>query len=355
MTNNLSTELRKTVFHIVLFIVVTSCLDRIDIGNPENPQQQIVIDGFISDEPGPYKVRLTRSLGIYDDLRKALPFSAERVSIFDNFGNIEALTEVELGQYETSPTGIRGVVGREYTLRIEARDGKIYESVPERITPAGSIDSIYYELVSSQPSEGPTTYGFKILIDSEAPASDNENYLRWKFTGTYKVKTNPELHTVRIGEAIVPDPIDCCEICWVTQLEDKPVVSDNQIVSEGKFNNVEVGLVPVNGWTFYEKYLVEVAQMSLSRTAFDYWRIVQFQKEGAGSLFQPPLGRPETNVFNINGTTEVQGIFYATSITRKQVFILPEEIPFTIPVPTVIPDWCLVFDLSTLEQPPNWK
>lgn len=37
--------------------------------------------------------------------------------------------------------------------------------------------------------------------------------------------------------------------------------------------------------------------MSLSRQAFDYWRIIQAQKEGATSLFQPPTGKTVTTIF----------------------------------------------------------
>lgn len=345
----------RICFSYVIFLALTSCLDRIDIGTPDSKFSQIVVDGFISDERGPYTVKLTRTLGIEDDLRLARPFSAQRVTISDNTGNSQDLDEVELGVYQTKPFGtFRGVVGREYTLRIEARDGNVYQSMPEKIEPAGKIDTVYYELISFKPADGPTEYGFNIYLDSHT-ANNSDNYLRWKFTGTYKIKTNPELHTRRVGEATVPDPLACCEICWLTQFEDKPKVSDNQVISEGQFKKVFVGYVPINGRTFYEKYKVEVKQMSLTRNSFEYWKTVQAQLEGSGSLFQPPLGKPKTNIFNLNGTSEVQGLFYASSVVSKVIYIEASDVPFSVTPALTFPDTCTAFEYSTEQQPLDWN
>jgi hypothetical protein len=61
--------------------------------------------------------------------------------------------------------------------------------------------------------------------------------------------------------------------------------------------------------------------MSLSRTAFDYWRTIQSQKEGGTSLFQPPTGKTRTNIVEKSGRGIAQGIFYASSVRKKQVYL----------------------------------
>ena len=356
----------------VFMILFGACVDPLVIEVPDSASEEIVVDGFISDEPGPYTVILSRSLGVSENLRNAKPFSAREVSISDNLGNTERLTEVDLGFYQTSASGIRGIPGRTYQLSIVTRDGKTYESSPQLMAPAGSIDTLYYEFESIKPLSGPTESGFRIFINSSSPG-ESEKYFRWKFSGSYQVQTYPELRTIPCGQARCPDPPPCsgfivangleqiapceCCICWVKQLETSPKVSDNQFVSDGKFSRIEVGFVPVTEWTFYSKYLVEVQQLSLSREAFDYWRLVQAQSEGASSLFQPPFGQPRTNIQPTNGGKPVQGIFYASSIAEKRLFITRDDVPVSIPVPSVnIPEACnIAFDFSTSNQPAEWN
>jgi hypothetical protein len=167
--------------------------------------------------------------------------------------------------------------------------------------PVGAVDSIYYDLIPNVPSNGPTTYSYKVYIDAHKAESGN-NYIRWKLNGTYVVETLPqythclnppcswcpaacsgfawvngELHE---GYAINPKTgkpeyviglkCTCCR-CWVTPPENKPRVNDLQL-SNGRFEHVDVGTIPINYYTFFEKYRVQVIQMSLSRTAFEYWK-----------------------------------------------------------------------------------
>ncbi len=360
--------MKKSIILIVALILFDSCVDRISIEVPAGGDV-LVVDGLITDEPGPYTVEITRAAKLDTDLNFRKFVTAKSVAIFDNLGNSEVLKEVEQGIYQTKPNGIRGVVGREYHVRVEGRDGKIFESVPEMIKPVGKIDSVYYEAVSFQPADAPTTYGFDIYMDSKG-LPDSDNQLRWRFSATYLVKTFPELHVVPIGEGFAPDPLPCssfrlsngavlpvpgkpcdCCTCWVTQFEEKPHVSDNQFVSNGNFRRVKLGYMPISNLYFYEKVMIEVKQLSLSRTAFDFWKNIQAQKEGTGSLFQPPSGTVRTNIFEKNGAEQAQGLFYAAGSNKKIVFIV---IPGT-PAPAQVNNTCLSYKYATTQQPIDWQ
>lgn len=360
--------MKKLAILFVGFVLIGSCIDRINIEVPDGGSV-LVVDGLITDEPGPYTVELTRASKLDADLNFRKFVTAKSVAIFDNLGNSEVLTEVEQGIYKTKPNGIRGIAGREYHVRVETRAGEIFESVPEMIKPVGKIDSVYYEAVSFQPADAPTEYGFDIYIDSKG-LPDSDNQLRWKFSATYLVKTFPELHVVPIGEGFAPDPLPCssfrlvngsvlpvpgkscdCCTCWVTQFEDKPHISDNQFVSNGNFKRVKLGYVPINNLYFHEKVMIEVKQLSLSRTAFDFWRNIEAQKEGTGSLFQPPSGVVRTNIFEKNGNEQAQGLFYAAGASKKVIFI---ELPGT-PPPAQVNNTCLFYKYSTTQKPLEWR
>lgn len=357
-------------FSIFSFLLIIACVERINIEKVEAFESQMVVDGFISDDPGPYFVKLFRSSKIDDNLKKTLPFSAKTVTLLDNLGNSEVLEETNQGMYQTKATGIRGVIGRVYTLRIENRDGNTYESTPELMRQSGSVDSIYYEFESYKPQDAPTQNGFRVYMDSKG--TPEGNYFRWKFNGTYRVETSPELRQTICGQSPCPYPPPCsgyisngglvkvgnceCCVCWVRQVEDAPIVSDNQFVEGGKFKRVEVGYVPINAFTFLDKYKIEVEQLSLSQVAFDFWSVIKAQKEGATSLFQPAFGQAKTNIIAVNGGPEAYGIFYASAKAKKTIVINREDVPVKIPLQDLpIPEACdQVFDLASTIKPFDW-
>ncbi|MFM9840596.1 MAG: DUF4249 domain-containing protein [Cyclobacteriaceae bacterium] len=397
--------MKKQLIFFFTFVLLDSCIDEFTIAAPD-ALSQLVVDGRITDAPGPYTVNLSRTKKLDDFISPRFTVSAKSVAIFDKNGNSEVLSETSSGTYQTSPTGIRGIVGREYFLRIETRDGKIYESIPEKINPSGTIDSVYYEFKKDVQLSGIAKYYFRIFIDSKVEP-DGENYFLWKLTGTYRVTTSPELHILlqpellepppppkktprpcsgfiidkRTGDLLKVGPCECCQ-CWANLVDPNPNVSDNQIVANGQFKKIEVGVIPVEFWPFWDKTMVTVEQMSLSKSTYSYWKTIRNQKVGATSLFQPAIGKATSNIFLKNGSEEVQGLFQASSISKKIIFLTSRDIPLgagVIPPPPVIPpryvptgappiyeeflsepfvirESCLnAFKHSTTQQPPDWK
>jgi Domain of unknown function (DUF4249) len=363
--------MRRVISSLTIAMLLCSCVDRIDITIPTT-ELPVVIDGLITDEPGPYTVQITRASTLDGFLKFRKFVSAKSVTLFDNVGNSEQMTEIESGVYQTKANGIRGVVGREYSLKIEMRDGKVYESIPDKMNPAGGVDKVYYEFETFQPIGNPTQYGFRIYADAQSAAGGN-NLFRWKFRGTFEIDTYPLLHTVGLeGNPCVPDPRPCgnsspngdctCCRCWVDVSENVPRVSDNQFVSNGIFKKIEIGYIPLEYFPFQIKYRVEAQQMSLSRVAFDYWRTIQSQKEGTSSLFQPPTGKLRSNFFERNGNSEIQGIFYAASVKKKQIYISNSDLPIEIEVDTwncleglIAEDCRLAYPFSSTDKPADWQ
>lgn len=359
------------VSFLIIGTLLAACLDRINIAIPST-ELPIVVEGLITDEPGPYTVQLTRASRLNENLNFRKAVSAERVTIFDNAGNSEQMVEIEQGFYRTKSDGIRGVVGREYYVRIETRDGKIYESTPEKMNPVGKVDSIYYEFETFQPIADPTQYGFRVYVDAKG-VTNGDNLFRWKFSRTFEIDGYPLLHTVAVeGNPCSPAPRFCgsngengsctCCKCWVSVFETQPRISDNQFVSNGVFKKVEVGYVPLEYFPFLIKHRLEVQQMSLSRMAFEYWKTVQSQKEGISSLFQPPTGKTRSNLFEKNGNTEVQGIFYAAAVTKKQIYIRNADVPIRLKVEKwncaegIIAEACtFAYPFSSNEKPIDWQ
>lgn len=130
---------------IVLIAFISSCTKVIDV-NYKDSAPQYVIEGNISDQPGPYTVKITKSKK-YDADNVFPTVSGAIVIITDNNTVIDTLEEVHPGIYQTHT--IKGVSGHVYTLLVKA-EGKEFVSastMPLLVT----VDSLY---TSSVPEFG---------------------------------------------------------------------------------------------------------------------------------------------------------------------------------------------------------
>ena len=378
--------MRWLLIFLVGWMIADACVERINFNLPHNYSTDVVVDGLITNEPGPYTVKLSSVIKTDDTYPLGVPLYAKYVTIFDNVGNSEELILTGQGVYQTQTGGIQGVIGREYHIKVEMEDGSIFESAPDKMNPVGGVDSVYYSFESHPREDQPPAYLYRIFMDGHSSPGE-DNYFRWKFNGTYVVETLPQFtHCPSPPCGYCPAPCSgyafdsqnnikpiagkscsCCR-CWVTPREGKPKVSDNQVSANGKFSKIEMGTIPIDFYTFFEKYRVEIVQMSLSRAGFDFWKAIQAQKEGVGSLFQPITGTLPTNLSEVNHLRGVQGIFYASAVTKKQIYLDKSIHPVDIIVPE---DFCagairqgaigmdcrIAFpgSTSTNVQPADWK
>ncbi len=117
-------------------LLLTSCTDVIKLDLPQG-QPLLAVDGAITDQPGPYVVRLSRTAPYFNPA--ALPrVTGAVLTLTDNQGGRETLRERGPGEYVISQ--LRGRVGGQYVLTIQA-DGQTYRAQTE-IRRTMSIDSL---------------------------------------------------------------------------------------------------------------------------------------------------------------------------------------------------------------------
>lgn len=127
----------QSIFAIlIVLIVLPSCQKVINIDlNSASPQ--IVIEGNVTDQPGPYIVKLSKTVN-YSETNVFPPITGASVTISDNTGNAETLTESTPGTYTTST--LQGMPGRTYTLTVTS-DGKTYTATSTMPYPV-NIDTL---------------------------------------------------------------------------------------------------------------------------------------------------------------------------------------------------------------------
>jgi Domain of unknown function (DUF4249) len=99
---------------IITNLIITSCQKVINV-DLNNATPHIVIEGLITDKPGPYTVLISKS-GSYFNQPALPPVSGAVVIISDNAGTIDTLDEMKPGNYFTSKT--LGIPGHTYRLKV---------------------------------------------------------------------------------------------------------------------------------------------------------------------------------------------------------------------------------------------
>jgi hypothetical protein len=115
--------MQKLFFFSCLILLFTSCekVVKLDL---KNAASGVVVQGNITNQPGPYSIELNSTINYYDS--NTFPaVSGATVNLNDNAGNAETLTEISPGIYQAS--SIQGTIGRTYYLKINA-SGKEYLS-----------------------------------------------------------------------------------------------------------------------------------------------------------------------------------------------------------------------------------
>lgn len=373
-TNFLVKTKRKYTWLIFLVVIaVDACIDRYEI--PEKIViPRLVVDGMITNQPGPYTVELFTAYDINTFINKPNPVLKATVQIADDAGNTETLTEVSPGKYMTAATGIQGVVGRSYTLSIQTEAGE-YTTEPQLLTDGGSLLDLRYEFdqFSISSSEGEAEPAVNFYIDAEGTPG-KPNFFRWRWSSVYETLNNPELKTIWVGknpvEIAAPPPcsgykpaggkniqrVDICTCCncWVYEAGKTAVVSKNSSVADDRFVNVKVANVSMADRRFDVRYYFKVDQLSISEEVYEFWKLVESQQLGEGSLFQPNAVRVQGNVRSTtNPNEQVLGVFSVSSVVSREVVVDRKQIPFTIEVETV-PESCLLRPGATNVKPLFW-
>jgi hypothetical protein len=132
---------------IISVIFAAACTESFDIDLNEGENNRLVVAGEITNEPGPYSVRLTRSTSYFYNQPAPAELGAT-VTISDGEQTFVLLDEDNDGTYWTD-SAARGIPGRTYTLNIKLTNGEEYEAVDHMPIP-NRFDTIYYEYTNEE-------------------------------------------------------------------------------------------------------------------------------------------------------------------------------------------------------------
>jgi hypothetical protein len=283
----------------VVFALV-GCEDVINLKVETGPQQ-LVVDGWLTNQPGPQQVRLTLSDGYFSN-RVPQPALGAEVTVTDNLGKIFQFKDPQnKGLYEwvPAPGDTLGRVGSTYTLRVKYQGEQYFATTAIRPVPV--IDSLVYqaEKLPFRPPNGPRE-GFFAEFFARDFVGVGDCYWIKALKGGVLYADDPENITLAFDAAFSPGSVSDGSV-FILPL--RRSININQLSSAGDTLGVELH--------------------SITQEAYFFLQQVR-QESGNGGIFAVPPSNIISNIRNVKpGGAPALGYFGASAISRAETIIDP--------------------------------
>ncbi len=304
---------------VIQFVWLSSCVEAYwpEIDKYEN---KLVVDGEITNEPGPYIIRLSRSSPVTEP--EFIPFTSCEVIISDNLGNSEILSEEEPGIYITSENGIQGEIGRSYKVTIHTPADITYESSFEELKKPGLIDSVYAKVESKQQQDSHYDMeGYQFYLDTKLAEQDT-NYYLWNLDATYHYNADFLIRWYFDGKLNWMVNTDTLYNCWSSYAVDDIFLYGTAGLSEPAIKGYPLHYVNTETRQLSVRYSLLVKQFTISKEAYAFWTGVKEHNSDEESLYSKQPYQIRGNVVNTMDPTEpVLGYFHVAGISEKRIFV----------------------------------
>jgi len=271
--------MKQTIFKfsycLIFTFVFSSCQKVIEV-NLNAAAPQLVVEGSVTDQSGPYSVKLSQTVN-FSDANVFPAASGAQIIISDNAGNSETLTEISSGYYNSS--ALQGVAGRTYNMSITFK-GKNYTASSTMPAPV-KIDSI--------------------TVDTSSNGG---------FGGGFGKKKSVTINVQFKDTAGIANYYRLVETVNGIQKNDVSIVSDN--LQDGSVINRSLSR---RDTTIHAGDVVQVQLQSIDKNVYEYFRTLNLLAGGAGAQSASPAN-PTSNINN-----SALGYFSAYSVTSKSIVV----------------------------------
>ncbi len=294
-----------------------SCVDPFSLDVARQPNR-LIVEGLLSDNPEFQSVTLR-----FNPTGEESPevFGA---SVFIETGDeiLLPMLEVALGKYVPyEPLSIYD--GERYRLVVDIGDSITLVSGWQVVPPAIALESAHFEpsLEKSINDNGYYVYnqGFAYFVSSgETPASDV--FIRYDYQQAYIMES--------------PMRSSLCGLCTgcIIVSKSRNFVKTTSIHSgQGKkVINLQMAFMP-SSYEYSIRKTLRVLQFSINEDTFNYYSLLERQKNLEGSLFDPPPAVAISNIKDArNPERVVYGFFEVSRVTEKSVVVRQSDSPFRL-------------------------
>ncbi|BAX80346.1 DUF4249 domain-containing protein [Labilibaculum antarcticum] len=321
-----------------LILLNTSCTEKF-YPETDSDVSTLVVDGKITNESGPYELRLFRTVDLIrvDSLK---PEVNAEIILKDGLGNSEFFQEVRPGIYQTENNIIRGTVGQTYWIEIETQTGKKYESTPEKMPPPYDIENIYgkeeEKITSATEKQKVVNFYFNAKSNSQ-----DANFIRWEYRESYEWRSPENLNTEKFTE-------NPSKICFpVTNF---PLVNiyDASGLNSKIISKQATSTIYTNQVKLLYNYLIDMALFSTTPENYKFWENIKSVNFSEGGLFSAMTANITGNMIACDENCQIIGYFEVSSVSRLQKFFTAND--FTLGF-AKYPEECETMEIR--EYPPD--
>jgi len=259
------------VYGLLTMVCFPSCEEVIDI-DLNDANEKLVVEGWIYNTPGPYRVRLTLTTN-YFDTAAAPRVENALVIITENDTLIDTLQMGNPGVYRTQKI-TQGKIGATYKLTVYY-EGIIYEAV-STMKPIAPIDSLSYTYKEESLS---SDEGYYVTTYFQEPSTTGD-YYRWLF---YQ---NDELYKRK-----------------------------DEVYASDEFYNGNYISFEFDEYSLNLHDTIRLEMYSIDKAGYEFFRALD-EVDNSGDLFDTPPGNAEGNISN-----GAIGYFGASSVAVKEIII----------------------------------
>lgn len=157
---------------IALALFITSCTKEVNM-KLKTTEPQLVIEGNITNEAGPYTVRIRKTVD-FTQTNTFPAVSGAVVILSDNTGVTDTLKETAPGIYQTAR--IAGVPGRTYNLKVSV-EGKNFTAQSTMPQPV-KLDTLAFDLFTTKGNSGGPEYSILPIFNDPPNAVNNYRFIQ---------------------------------------------------------------------------------------------------------------------------------------------------------------------------------
>lgn len=312
------------VLLVLVLVTIASCKDPFIPNLKFKKTNFLAVEGYINVGTDVVTtIRLSRTVPVNTTFTEPLLETKASIFIEDNEDNIFPLTETEPGVY------ISGIltlpVNKEYRLRINTQEGKVYYSdfLLPIVTPA--IDSVNWTI---QPLTGPID-GIDIYVSTHDP-QNNTHYYQWEYDEVWE-RRSPlrSVYKYENGGLVQREDEEIIKMrtCW-QRAKELDLITENTIRFSRDAISRKLVSIPVNTERLGRKYSIRVRQHALSVDAYNYLEIMKINSNSLGTFFDPQPSQLYGNIRHENSSEPVIGFMGAYTTSSKLLYIYHDEIPW---------------------------
>jgi hypothetical protein len=292
-------------------------------------ESMLVVEGLITNETGPFRVRLTSSVPLDTTVNK-VPVNGAIVEILDTHGKTYILNGISDGWYETFEKNLQAEEGVGYTLNVTTPDGMHYESSTVEMVKGPEIEDIYFEesyytdYSGIKPRE---ERWLDILIDAKGDDGET-SYVKWEYEETWEIKIPNDVKVANSYGFIydeVVKPNDEMRHCWVTSKSNTIKVASTEQQDVNNIQGFLLKSIGPGGNQLHLKYSILVKQYSMNKELFTFWNKLKDSNENIGSMFDKIPSAVYGNITCCSDNKNSLGYFMVSDVQKKRIFIAKPE------------------------------